>query len=59
MSDDRRFQDNHDHRGNKKKKSQNDRRKDRQERQEPKESNYDREVTFKNNKSKQISSSCE
>ena len=55
--DDRRFQDNHDHRGNKKKKSQNDRRKsqnDRQDRQEPKDSNYDREVSFKNTKSKRF-----
>ena len=52
MLDDRRFQDNHDHRGQKKKKIQNDRRKSQNERYEPKDSNYDREVTFKHKKSK-------
>jgi len=50
MLDDRRFQDNHDHRGQKKKKIQNDRRKSQNERYEPKDSNYDREVTFKHKK---------
>jgi hypothetical protein len=52
MLDDRRFQDNHDHRGHKKKKGQNDRRKSQNDRNEPKDSNYDREVTFKHKKSK-------
>jgi len=50
MLDDRRFQDNHDHRGLKKKKGQNDRRKSQNDRNEPKDSNYDREVTFKHKK---------